>query len=256
MDMPTISLLYQDRHLIVCEKPAGILTQPDAAHPSDPASDMLAALSQQLSSSHHPTPEIYPVHRLDRGVGGIMVFASSRAAAGKLSDMVAKRAITKQYLAVVHGHPTTEKGMLEDLLYRDAATGKSYVSSRPRPGAKEAALTYEQRERLNDSPVGPCSLLKITLHTGRTHQIRVQFSSRSMPLVGDGKYGARDHGCPLGLWSYRIAFDHPFRRHEVVDFSLLPPAVPPFSWFSSLSLPQDTQPAPGGSPGSFPTRED
>ena len=215
--MEPIRILYQDRHLLVCVKPVGVLSQPS---PTEAHGDMLSLLREQCS-----LPYIGLIHRLDRGVGGVMVFAKTQAAAGKLSAAVADRSMSKEYLALVHGTPDPEAGELRDLLYKDASRGRSFVVDRMRAGVKEAALLYRTVAHIPATPDGTdaLSLVQVHLLTGRTHQIRVQFSSRQMPLYGDGKYGARDRGA-IGLWSYRLRFAHPFARGKTVDISCLPPA--------------------------------
>ena len=224
-----IDILYEDEYLIVCLKPVGVLSQPDVTGSGD---NMLALLGEQLAARDGKMPYIGLVHRLDRGVGGVMVFAKRQDVAGALSTAVANRTLVKQYMAVVHGRPTETSGEWKDFLYKDAAKNKTFVVDRLRKGVKEASLDYEVMETKGDTSAGECSLLRIRLHTGRTHQIRVQCSSRGMPLVGDGKYGARDHGLPIGLWSYRLTFAHPRRKGKEVDVCALPTGEV-FSWFSA-----------------------
>lgn len=223
-----IDILYEDEYLLVCLKPVGLLSQSDATGSEE---NMLAALSEQLMVRDGREPYIGLVHRLDRGVGGVMVFAKRQDVAGALSTAVANRTLTKQYLAVVHGKPKESGGVWKDLLYKDAAKNKTFVVDRKRKGVKEASLAYRTVATLSDTPAGECSLLHIQLHTGRTHQIRVQTSSRGMPLVGDGKYGARDHGLPMGLWSYRLTFAHPRKRSKTIDICH-GPTEGAFAWFS------------------------
>lgn len=231
-----ISVLYEDGDLIVCEKPVGVLSQPDK---SGQGEDMLSLLCEHLARPNDKKkPYVGLIHRLDRGVGGVMVFAKNERTAAALSTAVATHQVTKQYLAVVHGCPEQPAGIWRDLLYKDCAAGKSYVVDRERRGVKAASLAYRVLAALPESPYGPLSLLQIRLHTGRTHQIRVQCSSRGMPLVGDGKYGARDHGVPMGLYSFRLTFAHPRRRGETVDVSL-PPHAAPFDLFGDIQAVDD-----------------
>lgn len=232
-----IEMLYEDDALVVCEKPVGVLSQPDVGGTGE---DMLSLLAEQLRRpSDKKAPYVGLVHRLDRGVGGVMVFAKRPEIAGRLSVAVAEHRMTKQYLAVVHGCPDEPRGILRDLLYKDSAKGKSFVVDRERKGVKKASLAYRVLATLQDTPHGTLSLLQIRLHTGRTHQIRVQFASRGMPLIGDGKYGARDHGCPIGLWSYRLTFAHPSKK-ATVDICRLPTAAP-FDLFK-FEVPADDLP--------------
>lgn len=227
-----IDILYEDECLLVCIKPVGVLSQPDVTGSGE---DMLSLLRGQLMSRDGKEPYVGLVHRLDRGVGGVMVFAKRQDVAGALSSAIANRTLVKQYLAVVHGRVAPERGVWKDYLYKDAAKNKTFVVDRQRKGVKEASLAYALLAELDDTPAGACSLLQIRLHTGRTHQIRVQCSSRGWPLIGDGKYGARDHGCAIGLWSYRLTFAHPRKKGKTVDICAIPIAGA-FEWFDMASL--------------------
>ena len=122
---------------------------------------------------------------------------------------------------------------MKDYLYKDAAKNKTFVVERQRKGVKEASLAYAALATQDDTPAGECSLLQIRLHTGRTHQIRVQCASRGLPLIGDGKYGARNHGLPIGLWSYRLTFAHPRKKGKTVDVAALPTGEV-FGWFGEI----------------------
>ena len=225
-----IDILYEDQFLLVCIKPAGVLSQPDATGSGE---DMLSLLRDQLKARDGVEPYIGLVHRLDRGVGGVMVFAKRQDVAGALSTAVANRTLIKQYLAVVHGRSNEASGVWKDFLYKDAAKNKTFVVERQRKGVKEASLAYAALATQDDTPAGECSLLQIRLHTGRTHQIRVQCASRALPLIGDGKYGARDHGLPIGLWSYRLTFAHPRKKGKTVDIAALPTGEV-FGWFGEI----------------------
>ena len=222
-----IDILYEDPWLLICIKPVGVLSQPDVTGSGE---DMLSLLREQLRERDKKEPYIGLIHRLDRGVGGVMVFAKRQDVAGDLSSAVANRTLVKQYLAVVHGAPEQTRGVWKDFLYKDAAKNKTFVVDRQRKGVKEASLSYAVLATNMDTPSGECSLLQIRLHTGRTHQIRVQSSWRGLPLIGDGKYGARDHGCPIGLWSYRLTFAHPRKKKETVDVFAYPRSGA-FEWF-------------------------
>lgn len=176
----------------------------------------------------HLGGDIYCVHRLDKAAAGLMIYARSREAAARLSRLMAERELNKEYLAVVQGRPAPEAGRMEDLLFKDSTTGRSYVVTRMRKGVKEAALEYallESREEL--------SLVRICLITGRSHQIRAQFASRGLPLAGDVRYGSRFRDWPLALWSRRAAFVHPFTG-KALDLSAPPPALPPWTDFESF----------------------
>ncbi len=210
-----IKILFEDNSLLLCLKPVGVSSQPDPSGDED----MVTLLQQSR-------PEIYPIHRLDKGVGGMMVFAKKQACAGKLSAMIQSREIEKEYLAVVHGILPEKEGILRDLLYRDVARNKSFVVAHMRKGVKEAELEYRVLEEVEGM-----SLVRVKLHTGRSHQIRVQFSSRGLPLVGDGKYGGGNGN--IALWSYRLAFRHPFRNIPV-ESEFYPPKTAPWDRFSAI----------------------
>ena len=203
---PQLLLLYSDSHIAVCVKPAGIDAQ-------NGVPEMLRA---QLGG------DAYCVHRLDRDVGGVMVYARSAAAATALSRAVAENAVEKTYLAVCEGVPDPTQGAMRDLLYHDASKNKTYVVQRQRKGVREAVLDYETLEAREG-----LSLVRVRLHTGRSHQIRVQFASRRLPLVGDGRYGAKTRG-EIALWSHALAFPHPVTG-ELLRFTAPPPERPPWT---------------------------
>ncbi len=212
--MPQI--LYQDSHLIVIIKPSGVLSQIDA-NGGDSIPKRLEA--QGLA--------VKPVHRLDRAAGGVMVYAFTDKAAALLSSLVQDHTqFIKEYLAVVSGRPSEPVGEMEDLLYHDVKKNKSYVVDRKRGGVKRAKLSYELLETAQHNN-GTFSLVRVRLHTGRTHQIRVQFASRKMPLAGDSRYGGLRH-CPLALWSCRVSFPHPISGETISNRSL--PDMHTFPW--------------------------
>lgn len=210
-----IPVLYSDAQVVVCVKPAGVLSQ-DAGPGSLPQ-----LLKAQLGLDY-----ITPVHRLDRDVGGVMVYAPSPEGAAGLSRAVQARTLEKTYLAVLRGVPEAPSGVLEDLLFHDQRRNKTYVVDRPRKGVKDASLSYTVLET-----AGARTLVQVQLHTGRTHQIRVQFASRKLPLVGDGKYGGREPGTPLGLWSHRLTFPHPATGKPMI-FTQRPPDSAPWNAFA------------------------
>lgn len=178
-----MEILYSDKSLAVCVKPVGL----------DSEQEVPAALIQALGG------EIFPIHRLDKNVGGVMVYARTRQAAAALSRAIQEGSMVKEYVALVHGTPP-ETGDWEDLLFKDSAKNKVFVVKKERKGVKKARLGY----RVLTS--GPDSLVRIRLHTGRSHQIRVQFASRGYPLAGDHKYGARDDLSAPMLFSCRVSF--------------------------------------------------
>ena len=181
-----IEILEQTPGLVVCIKPVGVHAQGEAE------ADLPALLKRQLGC------EIYPVHRLDQAVGGVMVFAKTAPAAAKLSQAIAGGTLQKEYLAVLGARPKDDSGELFDLLFHDRFKN-TYVVSKERKGVKKASLSY----RVVAEADGLC-LVHVRLHTGRTHQIRVQFASRGCPLVGDGKYGSRVNAASPALWSYAL----------------------------------------------------
>ena len=191
-----MEILYSDRDMAVCVKPVGL----------DSELEVPAALKEILGG------EIFPIHRLDKNVGGVMVYARTKQAAAELSRAVQAGIMVKEYVALVHGTPP-ETGDWEDLLWKDSGKNKVFVVKRLRGGVKKARLEYRVLS------AGECSLVRIRLHTGRSHQIRVQFSSRGFPLVGDHKYGARDSSPAPMLFSCRITFPW---RGQTKDFEALP----------------------------------
>ena len=181
-----MDILFSDKDLAVVIKPVGVSSE-------DCGGGMPELLRQELSG------EIFPVHRLDLNVGGVMVYARTKSAAAALSKAVQEGAMVKEYRAMVHGTPP-ESGTWQDLLWKDSRKNKVFVVKRERKGVKKASLEF-QRITASDP-----SLVHIRLHTGRSHQIRVQFASRGFPLVGDHKYGSRDAATAPMLFSCRISF--------------------------------------------------
>ena len=178
-----MDILYSDREIVVCIKPVGM----------DSEAEFPAALKEALGG------EIFPIHRLDKNVGGVMVYARTKGAAASLSKSVQEGTMVKEYRAMVHGTPP-EQGDWTDLLWKDSSKNKVFVVKRERKGVKSARLEFT---RLS---AGEDSLVHVRLHTGRSHQIRVQFASRGFPLVGDHKYGAKDSASAPMLFSCRLTF--------------------------------------------------
>ena len=205
-----MNIIFEDNDIIVCIKPVGILSQKDASGKVN-----MIDLLENLCDC-----EVYPLHRLDREVGGIMVFAKTKYAAAKLSADITNHNFKKEYIAYVHSKPKTQTGEMRDFLFKDSSKNKSYVVRCERKGVKMALLEYTLLETFEiEGEI--YSKVRVLLHTGRTHQIRVQFASRKMPLAGDRKYGARDSFKQIGLWSYKITFTHPTNK-EKLEFCAKP----------------------------------
>ena len=191
-----MEILYSDRELAVVIKPVGL----------DSEQEVPAAIRAELGG------EVFPIHRLDKNVGGVMVFARTKQAAASLSKAVQEGTMVKEYVAMVHGTPP-ENGDWTDLLWKDSKKNKVFVVKRERGGVKKARLEFKTLS------AGETSLVHIRLYTGRSHQIRVQFSSRGFPLVGDHKYGSRDEKTEPMLFSCRLTF--PWKGAQKV-FETLP----------------------------------
>ena len=205
-----IEILYADDRVLVCVKPAGVLS-------TDEPGGLPELLRNQLND---PSAVLRTVHRLDRAVSGLIVLARTSRAAADLSAQIRAGGFEKEYMAVVHGE-LEEQGRFTDLLYRDKARRMTLVVEFAGEDVQEAILDYHCVRKSKSK-----SIARIRLHTGRTHQIRVQFSSRGYPLIGDKKYG-RGETCPIGLWSCRLAFDHP-RSGQRMVFEKQPPDIEPW----------------------------
>ena len=210
-----MELLYHDNCILVCVKPAGVLS-------TDEPGGVLSLAREALGDG---CADVRTVHRLDRVVGGVMLLALGRDTASALGRQVMDGRFEKAYLAVVHGAPETERGTFTDLLRRDRRECKTYVADAPGPEAREAISDYELLGRAEG-----LSLLRITLRTGRTHQIRAQFAAHGLPLYGDRKYGTLTDDGPIALWSAELAFDHP-ASGERMTFRLPPPEAEPWAFF-------------------------
>jgi 23S rRNA pseudouridine1911/1915/1917 synthase len=229
--MSSIPVIYEDNHILVVVKPVNMPTQADDSR--DP--DLLNELKADLKTRHSKPGNVYLglVHRLDRPVGGVMVFAKTSKAASRLSDTVRKRQLGKTYLAVVHGKPKQPQGRLTHWLLKDSMTNTVTVTPAGQAGAKEAILDY-----LTLGSADGLSLIKVKLHTGRSHQIRVQLAAIGCPLYGDQRYGSgvNKPGQQLALWSTGLAFEHPTLK-ETVSFRSVPPEQHP--WFLWPALIRD-----------------
>lgn len=216
-------ILYQDASLVVAIKPRGVLSEGDAA-----VADAMPALLAPVAGT------VYPVHRLDRGVGGVMVYARNRGDAAALCGALASDALTKTYLAVVSGRPDPDEGEWRDYLFKDSAKNKSFVVSGARRGAREAVLRYRVLDTVCEGET-VLSRVSVTLMTGRSHQIRVQFASRGFPLVGDGKYGSRIKAPFPALYAESLSFPHP-ESGKRMHFSAPVPSEFPYTLFGRSAL--------------------
>lgn len=192
-----MEILYSDKDIVSCIKPVGV----------DSEKQMIELLKNELKG------EFFPVHRLDLNVSGVMIYARNKTTAASLSKIIQDNQMIKEYVAAVHGE-VDESGDWEDLLFKDSRKNKVFVVKRMRNGVKKARLEFKRLNYQNDT-----SLVHIRLHTGRSHQIRVQFSSRGFPLVGDHKYGSRSELTEPLLYSCRITFPH---KGKTVQFESFP----------------------------------
>ena len=208
-----MEIIYQDKDIIVCVKPPRVLS-------TDEPGGLPDLIRQELAD---PNANVRTVHRLDRTVSGLMVLARRSKAASELSRQIREGEFHKEYLAVLHGTPEEDAAELQDLLLRNKQERKTYLVTESGKDVQEARLSYQVLNRAQD-----LTRVRIQLHTGRTHQIRAQFSGRGWPLVGDRKYGIPDEAEEIALWSYRLAFHHPYSG-KPMEFILEPPLDYPWS---------------------------
>ncbi len=217
--MQNLKVIYEDNHIIIVEKTPNIPSQADKTGDMD----MLTLVKGYIKEKYNKPGNVYLglVHRLDRPVGGVMVFAKTSKAASRLSEQVRTKSLKKIYLAVVDGKFDKEKGTLEDYLYKDERNNISKVVNATKKNAKLAKLDYEV---LKYNEVKDLSLVKVNLHTGRHHQIRVQLSNFGHSIFGDQKYGTRGKGKQIALWAYSLTINHPITKEEMT-FEDLPEPV-------------------------------
>jgi len=208
-----MELVYVDDDILVCLKPARVLSTDEPGGVPELAREALG----------DPGADVRTVHRLDRVVSGLMVLARNAKAASELSRQIRDNEFEKEYMAVVHGCPEADCGIFRDLLGRDKARKMTYVAAEPAKGVQEAVLDYTVLGKYD-----ALSRVRIRLHTGRTHQIRVQFASRGMPLVGERKYSTLEDPCEIALWSCRLAFSHP-KTGQRMEFTHQPPEMYPWN---------------------------
>lgn len=206
-----MEIIYQDADIVVCIKPPRVLS-------TDEPGGLPELLRQELG-----TKDFRTVHRLDRVVSGLMVVARNAAAASELSRQIREDQFEKEYVAVIHGRPEADEGRLYDLLLRDKARKMTMVATEEGKDVQPASLTYRVLESRNG-----LSKVRIKLETGRTHQIRAQFASRGLPLVGERKYSELNDPCEIALWSYRLGFTHP-KNGEKMEFTHEPPLTYPWT---------------------------
>lgn len=214
--MQDLNVIYEDNHIIVVEKPVNVPSQGDKTGDKD----MLTVIKEYIKEKYKKLGDVYLglVHRLDRPVGGVMVFAKTSKAASRLSEQVRVKEFKKTYLVIVNGKLEKDKDTLEDYLLKNERNNMSKVVKEGTKNSKLAKLDYEvikYNEEIN------LSVLKINLHTGRHHQIRVQLSSRGHSIYGDQKYGGRGHGKQIALWAYKLCIKHPITKEEM-EFKCMP----------------------------------
>ena len=208
-----MEIIYRDADIVVCVKPPRVLSTDEPGGMPELVRDAL----------QDPDVQVRTVHRLDRVVSGLMVLACNACSASELSRQIRQSEFEKEYLAVVHGTPEQDRGRFLDLLFRDKARKMTMVVQEEGKGVQPAVLHYRVLERKNG-----LSRVQIQLETGRTHQIRVQFASRNMPLVGERKYSTIEDDCEIALWSYKLGFTHP-TTGEKLEFTLEPPKSYPWT---------------------------
>ena len=214
-----MKIIYEDNHIIVVEKPVNIPSQGDKTGDKD----MLSLVKEYIKEKYNKPGDVYLglVHRLDRPTGGVMVFAKTSKAASRLSQQVREKGFVKKYLCIVDGKIEKEEDTLKDYLYKNEKNNMSRIANPKEKNAKEAILDYKvikYNEEIN------LSVVEVTLHTGRHHQIRVQFSSRNHSLYGDQKYGTRGRGKQLALWAYYLSIIHPITK-ERMEFKVYPEKI-------------------------------
>ena len=221
-----VKVIYEDNHLLVVEKPVNILSQGDDTNDKD----MVNLLKNYVKEKYNKPGNVFIglVHRLDRPVGGVMVFAKTSKAASRLSEQVRNKSFKKTYRAVIHGNMNKNEDTLKDYLYKNKKTNMVSVVNKNHKEAKNAELDYKTLQSKNN-----LSLVEIDLKTGRPHQIRVQFSSRKHPLFGDQRYGQNLNkvGQQIALWSYKIEITHPTTK-EPMEFICEPPKEYPWNLFN------------------------
>lgn len=225
-----LKVIYEDNHIIVVEKPPNIPSQGDKTEDTD----MLTIIKEYLKEKYNKPGNVYLglVHRLDRPVGGVMIFAKTSKAASRLSNQVREKVFKKEYLAIVDGKPEKNKGTLENYLLKNEKTNTSKIVKENTPGSKYAKLDYEVLKYNEEIDL---SLLKILLHTGRHHQIRVQLAGMGHSICGDQKYGTRGRGKQISLWAYKLTIEHPITK-ESMTFTDIPEPIGPWVMMKDFNI--------------------
>lgn len=223
-------VIYEDNHIIVVEKPPNIPSQGDKTEDTD----MLTIIKEYLKEKYNKPGNVYLglVHRLDRPVGGVMIFAKTSKAASRLSNQVREKVFKKEYLAIVDGKPEKNNGTLENYLLKNEKTNTSRIVKENTPGSKYAKLDYEVLKYNEEIDL---SLLKILLHTGRHHQIRVQLAGMGHSICGDQKYGTRGRGKQISLWAYKLTIEHPITK-ESMTFTDIPEPIGPWVMIKDFDI--------------------
>ena len=220
--MQKLKILYEDNHIIVVEKPPNVPSQADKTTDED----MLTIIKRYIKEKYNKPGNVYLglVHRLDRPVGGVMVFAKTSKAASRLSEQVRNKTFKKEYLAIVDGKLDVKSGILEDYLVKNEKNNLSKVTNKETKNAKYAKLDYEVLKYNKEINL---SVLRILLHTGRHHQIRVQLANMGHSICGDQKYGTRGRGKQISLWAYKLTIEHPTTK-ESMTFIDVPEKIGPW----------------------------
>lgn len=228
--MNKLKVIYEDNHIIVVEKPVNIPSQGDKTGDID----MLTIIKEYIKEKYNKPGNVYLglIHRLDRPVGGVMVFAKTSKAAARLSEQVREKEFQKSYLVIVDGKMEKEKETLEDYLLKNEKTNTSKVVKEGTKNSKYAKLDYEVLKYDKELNL---SVLKILLHTGRHHQIRVQLSNRGHSIYGDQKYGGRGHGKQIALWAYKLQISHPVSK-EKMDFIDIPEKIGSWKIIENINI--------------------
>ena len=228
--MQKLNVIYEDNHIIVVEKPVNIPSQADKTGDVD----MLTLVKEYIKEKYNKPGEVYLglVHRLDRPVGGVMVFARTSKAAARLSEQVRTKQFKKKYLVIADGKFNNNKGVLRDYLLKNERLNTSKVVDEKTKNSKLAELDYEvlkYNEEIN------LSLVKVNLHTGRHHQIRVQFANSGHSICGDQKYGTRGRGKQICLWAYELTIYHPITKEEM-SFKVLPEKIGSWKMLEDITI--------------------